>query len=80
MHRLSATLWAMAWKAFAAISLASLVVIGVAGYVAWQAQMRMNEAQWFEEINAARATGKLARCPEGGLCVMASKRWVRVDN
>lgn len=80
MRRSSALQWAMAWKAFAALAIASLVVIGVAGYMAWQAHLSMKEAQWSQEINAAQAGGKLARCPEGGLCVMVNKRWTRIDN
>lgn len=71
---------ATAWKMFIACALASLVVIGVAAYMAWQARTELAKAQWVGQINAAIASGNLAPCADGGLCARVDgKRWVRID-
>lgn len=70
---------ANAWKAFIAATLGSLAVIAVTAYIVWHAYRDLQEVQWVEQINAAEAAGKLAPCPDGGICVLLDKKWVRLD-
>ena len=71
--------WAIAWKAFLAVVLASVTVVAVAGYMVWQSRQALTALKWQQEIADAQAAGKLAPCPEGGLCAMVNKRWTRID-
>jgi hypothetical protein len=70
---------ANAWKAFIAAALGSLAVIAVAVYVVWHAHQDLQQVLWVEQINTAEAAGKLAPCPDGGICVLINKKWVRLD-
>ena len=79
IYALRAMHTANAWKAFVAAALGSVAVIAVAIYVAWHAHQDIRQTQWAEQINAAEAAGKLAACPEGGICVFVNKKWVRLD-
>lgn len=79
MARSGALHWATAWKAFLALLLAGTTVVAVAGYIVWQARQNLAGLRWQQEIADAQAAGKLAPCPEGGLCAMVNKRWTRID-
>uniref|UniRef100_UPI00066FE7DC hypothetical protein n=1 Tax=Frateuria defendens TaxID=2219559 RepID=UPI00066FE7DC len=69
-----------AWKAFIASAIGSLAVIGVAVYMSFSAHREIARADWVSRINAAIASGKLAPCPEGGLCARVDNRkWARLD-
>ena len=70
---------AIAWKAFLSLLLASATVVAVAAYMVWQSRQALTVMKWQQEIAEAQAAGKLAPCPEGGLCVMVNKRWTRID-
>lgn len=70
---------AHAWKTFIASALASVMVIGVAVYMARNAQQEVSRAAWVGQINAAIANGRLAKCEGGGLCAHVGSRWVRLD-
>ncbi|RUL67099.1 hypothetical protein EKH79_00385 [Dyella dinghuensis] len=70
---------ANAWKAFIAAAVGSLAVIAVAVYVVWHAHRDLRRVQWVEQINAAEVAGKLAPCPDSGICVLVNKKWVRLD-
>lgn len=71
---------AHAWKAFLASAIGSLAVIGVAVYMSLGTHREIARADWVSQINAAIAGGKLAPCPEGGLCArLDNKRWARLD-
>ncbi len=71
--------WATAWKAFLALVLASVAIVAVATYMVWQSQQTLAALKWQQELADAQSTGKLAPCPEGGLCAMINKRWTRID-
>mgnify|MGYP001050392351 FL=1 len=77
--RLGKALSAHAWKTFVASAVASLAVIGVAIYMGVQAHRENVRAEWVDQINAAIANGRLARCADGGLCARAGSKWVRLD-
>ena len=79
MQRAGSAHWAMAWKAFGAITLASVAVVGTAVYFVCQARQDINDAHWSKELLNATAAGKLAPCPDGGLCAVVGKKWMRVD-
>ena len=79
IHTLSMLHTANAWKAFIAAAVGSLAVIAVAIYVTWHAHQDLQQVQWVEQINAAEAAGKLAPCPDSGICVFVNKKWVRLD-
>lgn len=79
VHKLGKALSAHAWKTFMASALASLVVIGVAVYMGLRTHQDLIRAEWTDQINAAIANGKLARCRDGGLCARAGRTWVRLD-
>lgn len=72
---------AFAWKAFAASALGSVALIGVAGYLLWEAHEASRTARWVKQINAAQAAGRLGLCPRDGdhVCAKVDKRWVRLD-
>ncbi len=72
-------LTATAWKAFVASALASMVVIGVAVYMGVRTHRDIARAEWVELINTAIANGKLAPCPDAGLCAHIGKKWARID-
>ena len=76
---LGQALSAHAWKTFVASAVASLAVIGVAVYMVVQAHRVNVRAEWIDQVNAAIADGKLARCAEGGVCARAGNKWVRLD-
>jgi hypothetical protein len=69
----------MAWKALLAVVMASAMVMAVACYVVWQSRQALTAVRWQQEIADAQAAGKLAPCPEGGLCALVDKRWMRID-
>jgi roadblock/LC7 domain-containing protein len=69
---------AYAWKTFIASAAASLAVIGVAVYMAARAHQDITRTEWIGAINAAIANGKLAACPEGGVCAYVGKKPVRL--
>jgi hypothetical protein len=71
---LSHAIWA-----FAALVIASLGMAGVAVYAGMKARQEFRRAEWGADINAAVDRGVLTACPEGGLCVYADKKWVRLD-
>ena len=67
-----------AWKTFIASALGSLAVVAVAVYASWHAHADIKRSEWVQQINAAVEAGHLTTCPEGGLCVQAGNKWVRV--
>ena len=67
-----------AWKTFVASAIGSLAIMAVAVYVARQAHTELKRAEWVQQINAAAEAGRLAPCPEGGLCVKVGSKWVRL--
>ena len=67
-----------AWKTFIASALGSLAVFAVAVYASWHARADIKRSGWVQQIDAAVESGHLTTCPEGGLCVQAGNKWVRV--
>lgn len=72
---------AFAWKAFVASAFGSFALMGVAGYVIWEARDAARATRWVKQVNAAQAAGRLGVCPSGGehVCAKVEKRWVRLD-
>lgn len=77
LRRLHAT---STWKAFLAASVAALVAVVAACSLTWYAIDRVQEANWLDELQRARANGVLRSCPEGGVCAYANKRWHRLSH
>lgn len=69
-----------AWKALVAAGAAAAFVICGACVLSWNTYRRLDEAAWFDEVQEARARGRLQPCPEGGVCVYVGKRWHRLGN
>ncbi|WP_036114740.1 MULTISPECIES: hypothetical protein [Luteibacter] len=69
-----------AWKALAAAGAAAVFAICGACVLSWTIYKRMDEAAWFDEVQEARAHGRLQPCPEGGVCVYVGKRWHRLGH
>lgn len=74
MHAISA------WKALIAAGATATFTIGVACVLSWNTYKRLDDAAWFDEVQAARASGRLQPCPEGGVCVYLGKRWHRLGH
>ena len=68
-----------AWKTFVASALASLAVISAAVFASWHAHADIERSEWALDIYAAIESGRLAACPEGGLCALVGNKWVRLS-
>jgi len=70
---------ANAWKGFVASTVASLAIIGVAVYVSMNSHEDIQRSEWIRSINTAVANGKLAACPDGGICAMVKDKPIHLD-
>jgi hypothetical protein len=64
-----------AWKTFVASALGSLAVISAALFASWHAHADIKRSEWVQDINMAIDSGRLATCPEGGLCALIGNKW-----
>ena len=67
-----------AWKGFLTAGFAAVFAVAAACTLTWQTLTHVQDSDWWNEVQRARAHGTLQPCPEGGVCVYANKRWHRL--
>lgn len=65
--------------AIGAVILAGVVVAGASTYAIMQSSQKIKQADWVSNINTAISIGKLAACPDGGICAVIDKKQIHLD-
>lgn len=70
---------ALLWKVLTIIGLATVLAIGAIWFVYAGAEQKIKRTEWIGEINSAIDKGKLAACPDQGVCAVVDKKLIRLD-